>query len=75
VPVLVYFTHDPRLAGSAARAEYKARRMMTAIIARYGSLASRKKLFVQAALRAADSTDVRIIDPTRDALESLEEYA
>ncbi len=75
VPVLVYFTHDPRLAGSAARAEYKARRMMTAIIARYNSLASRKKLFVQAALRTAGSTDVRIIDPTREALESLEAYA
>ena len=75
VPVLVYFTHDPRLAGSAARAEYKARRMMTAIIARYGALASRKKLFVQAALRAADSADLRIIDPAREALESLEEYA
>lgn len=75
VPVLVYFEHDPRLPGSAARAEYKARRMMTAIIARYGALASRKKLFVQAALRAGTSTELRIIDPAREALESLEEYA
>ena len=75
IPVLVYFEHDPRLPGSAARAEYKARRMMTAVIARYASLASRKKLFVQAALRAADGTDMRIIDPTRDALESLEDVA
>jgi hypothetical protein len=49
--------------------------MMTAIIARYGSLSSRKKLFVQAALRAADSNEIRIIDPSREALESLEDYA
>ena len=75
VPVLVYFRHDPRIPGSAARAEFKARRMMTAIIARYGSLASRKKLFVQAALRASDGADLRILDPAQDALESLEEVA
>ncbi len=72
VPVLVHFRHDPRVPGSAPRAEFKARRMMTAIIRRYAGLAERKKLFVQAALRAADGSALRILDPAPEALEMLE---
>jgi hypothetical protein len=75
VPVLVHFRHDPRLPGSAARAEFKARRLMSAIIARHAGLASRKKLFVQAALRAADGTGLVVLDPSPEALEKLEARA
>lgn len=74
VPVLVYFRHDPRIPGSAMRAEFKARRMMSAIIKRYSGLAERKKLFVQAGLRATDSADIRVLDPSPDALAELESY-
>ncbi len=72
VPVLVHFRHDPRIPGSVPRAKYKARRLMAAIIERYAPLASRKKLFVQAALRAADGSGLTILDPTPDALAKLE---
>jgi hypothetical protein len=75
VPILVHFRHDPRLPGSAERAAYKARRMMAAIIARYPALAARKKIFVQAVLRAADGTGLTIIDPAPEALAKLEAYA
>jgi len=75
VPVLVHFRHDPRLPGSAARAEFKTRRLMSAIIARHAGLASRKKLFVQGALRAADGSGLVVLDPSPEALEKLEAYA
>jgi hypothetical protein len=72
VPVLVHFRHDPRIPGSAARAAFKARRMMAAIIARHAKLAARKKLFVQAVVRAADGSGLTLIDPPAEALEILE---
>jgi carboxysome shell carbonic anhydrase len=75
VPILVHFRHDPRLPGSAERAAYKARRMMAAIIARYPTLAARKKLFVQAVLRAADGSGLTILDPAPEALAKLEAHA
>ncbi len=75
VPVLVHFRHDPRIPGSAARARFKARRLMAAIIARYPALAARRKLFVQAVLRAADGSGLAILDPTPEALAKLEEFA
>jgi hypothetical protein len=75
VPVLVHFRHDPRLPGSVARAGFKAQRMMAAIIARHATLAARKKLFVQAVLRAADGSGLTILDPAPDSLAKLEAHA
>ncbi len=75
VPILVHFRHDPRLPGSAARATYKARRMMAAIIARHKTLSARKKIFVQAALRAADGSGLSILDPAPEAFAWLEGQA
>jgi carboxysome shell carbonic anhydrase len=72
VPVLVHFRHDPRIPGSAARATFKAHRLMGAIIARHAKLAARKKLFVQAVVRAADGSGLTLLDPTSSALEILE---
>ncbi len=75
VPVVVHFRYDTRLPGAAGRAEFKARRLMSAIIARHAGLASRKKLFVQAVLRAADGSGLVVLDPSRAALEKLEAAA
>jgi hypothetical protein len=75
VPVVVHFRYDTRLPGAAGRAEFKARRLMSAIIARHAGLASRKKLFVQAVLRAADGSGLVVLDPAREALEKLEAAA
>ncbi len=75
VPVLVHFRYDPRLPGSVPRAKFKARRLMAAIIARYATLASRKKLFVQAALRATDGSGLTLLDPAPEALAMLDDHA
>jgi carboxysome shell carbonic anhydrase len=75
VPVLVHFRHDPRIPGSAARAEFKARRLMASIIVRHAKLASRKKIFVQALVRATDGSAFSVLDPELKTLEKVEEHA
>jgi carboxysome shell carbonic anhydrase len=54
VPVLVHFRYDARIPGSRDRAEVRARRLESAIRARYAELARGGELYVQAIVRAED---------------------
>jgi carboxysome shell carbonic anhydrase len=72
VPVLVHFRYDPRIEGGAAHAEARARRLCSAILARYAALAASGKLHVQAVIRAGDGTslaDVALPVPEQEILE------
>jgi carboxysome shell carbonic anhydrase len=55
VPVLVHIRFDPRIPGARERAEGRARRLRSAIEARFAALATQGGLRVQAVVRAGDS--------------------
>jgi carboxysome shell carbonic anhydrase len=67
VPVLVHLRFDPRIPGAQERAEHRARRLQTAIEARYAELASAGALQVQAVVRAGETAVLTMIEPLRRA--------
>jgi carboxysome shell carbonic anhydrase len=54
IPLLVHLRADPRMPGSVQRAQCHANRLAAAILHRYGDLATRGLLHVQAVIRGGD---------------------
>jgi carboxysome shell carbonic anhydrase len=63
VPVLVHFRYDARIPGSRDRAEVRARRLGSAIRARYAELARAGELDVQAVVRAGNGAVSAGVEP------------
>jgi hypothetical protein len=69
VPVLVHTRFDPRIPGARERAEGRARRLRSAIEARFAPWILRGGLLVQAVVRAGDTGTLYDVEtsPQRDA--------
>jgi hypothetical protein len=61
VPVLAHARYDERVPGSLERAQVRALRLRSAVLARFASLASSGLLHVHAAVRAGDGPLVEIV--------------
>jgi len=67
VPVLVHFRYDPRIPGSRQRAAYRARRLQSAIEARYSALAQTGGLYVHSVIRALHGVEIDGVESSAEA--------
>jgi carboxysome shell carbonic anhydrase len=66
VPVLVHFRYDERIPGARERAEARARRLSSAIRARYAELARAGTLQLLAVVRAGDGAALAAVEPMEE---------